>query len=371
MRTLPGIRALPIVVLLLASLAHGEMVSYTANLRTSKGNPVYDILVLEADGAQQVHASVYPSQLPGEGTSVIAHDVSFTPVKSLIIGLTEGKDTDGSDKTQIIMFLDGGFAAAHSGVPFSSIFPGTRHSTTIGNLQAAVGGDATQLAWFTDTFFPGPAAGAAFAARGPFAVAEFTSLTIDGASAVAGKWMITSLQTVPFTDPNAINGRATEVISETAKIDTGPFDIAFSLSTHSDRGQFAIDKSVLNNTGVPWPTFEMELGTGSGPDFVPSTPGDGLFFVTSLNNREETGAFPTAVVEEDRIVFSGLLPPGGTARFVVFVGTTTNDEPTVTLRQIATAQAQQAAPALDRWFLAVLAALLSAAGWLTLRRPAR
>ena len=370
MITYPCIRVVSIVVLLLvASLAHGEMVSYTANLRTSKGNPVYDILVLEADGAQQVHASIYPYQLPGQGTSVITHDVSFAPVKSLIIGLTEGKDADGSDKTQIIMFLDSGFAAAHAGVPFSSIFPGTRHSTTISNLQAAVGGDATQLAWFTDTFFPGPAAGAAFGTRGPFTVAEFTSLTIDGASAVAGNWMITNLQTVPFNDPNAINDRATEVISETAKIDTGPFDIAFSLSTHSDRGQFAIDKSVLNSTGVAWQKFEMDLGTGSGSNFVPSTTGDGLYFVTALNNREETGAFPSALVEEDRIVFTGFLPPGGTARFVVFVGTTTNDEPTVTVRQIATGVRQ--APALDRWPLAVLAVLLIAAGWRIVQRPTR
>ena len=365
------IRIVPVVALLsVASLAPAETVSYTANLQTSKGNPVYDILVLEADGNQQVHATIYPSQLPGGGASVITHDVSFTPVKSLVIGLTEGKDSDGNDKTQIIMFLDSSFAAAHVGVPFSSIFPGTRHSTTIANLQAAVGGDATQLAWFTDTFFPGPAAGAAFDSRGPFTVAEFTSLTIDGASAAAGNWMITSLQTIPFNDPNAISQRATEVISETAKIDTGPFDIGFSLTTDSNRGQFAIDKSVLNNTGVAWQKFEMDLGTGSGANFVPSTTGDGLYFVSTLDNREETGAFPSVLVQEDRIVFTGFLPPGGTARFIVFVGTTTNDEPAVTVRQMATGGAHQA-PALDRWSLAVLALLLSAAGWRIVQRPAR
>jgi len=371
MRMCPFMRVVPVVVLLsVASVAHGETVSYVANLQTSKGNPVYDILVLEADNTQQVHATIYPSQLPGEGPSVITHDVSFTPVKSLIIGLTEGKDTDGTDKTQIIMFLDSSFAAAHTGVPFSSIFPGTRHSTTISNLQAAVGGDAAQLAWFTDTFFPGPAAGAAFDSRGPFTVAEFTSLTIDGASAAAGNWMITSLQTVPFNDSDAIEQRATEVINETAKIDTGPFDIAFSLTTHNNDGQFAIDKSVLNNTGVAWQRFEMDLGTGSGAKFVPSTTGDGLYFVSTLDNHEETGAFPSVLVEEDRIVFTGFLPPGGTARFVVFVGTTTNDEPTVTVRQMATGGVHQA-PALDRWSLAALAILLSAAGRRTLRRPTR
>ncbi|MBI3782315.1 MAG: hypothetical protein HY270_02825 [Deltaproteobacteria bacterium] len=355
-----GILIVPIAAaLVVASLAYGEMVSYTANLKTSKGNPVYDILILETDGSQ-VNATIYPSQLPGTGSSIISHDAPFTPAKSLIIGLTEGKDTDGSDKTQIIMFVDNAFAVAHVGIPFSSDFPGTRHSTTIANLKAAVAGDATQLAWFTDSFFPGPAAAAAFDPRGPFTVAEFTSLTIDGISATAGNWMINpkGLQTIPFNDPDAIENRATEVINETAKGDTGPFDIAISLITDSTRGQFAVDKTVLNNTGVPWQSFEMVLGTGVGANFVLSTPGDGLYFVTTLDNRETTGAFPNADVQEDHILFSGMLLPGSAAHFIVFVGTTTNDEPVVTIRQLATSRTL--APLLNRWNLAVLAVLLCA-----------
>ena len=62
---------------------------------------------------------------------------------------------DGSDKTQLVMLLDPSFAAAHAGSPFSSVFPGARHSETITALMAAVAGDAAQLAWFTDTFFSG------------------------------------------------------------------------------------------------------------------------------------------------------------------------------------------------------------------------
>jgi hypothetical protein len=359
-----GIRVVPITALLvLASLARGETVSYTANLHTSKGNPVYDILILESDGTQ-VHATVYPSELPGRGISVISRDVPFAPTKSLVIGLTEGKDTDGSDKTQIVMFLDSAFAAGHAGVPFSSVFPGTRHSLTISNLQAAVAGDAAQRAWFTDTFFPGPAAGAAFDSRGPFTVAEFTSLTIMGASASAGNWVINSAQTFPVGDPNALNGLATEVIGETAQVDTGPFDITFTLS---DSGDFALDKTVLNNTGVAWQRFEMQLGTGSGASFVPSTANDGLSFVAALNNHEETGAFPNVVVEEDRIIFTGSLPPGATAHFVVFVRTNVNVQHTVTLRQLAIATTT-ATPVLTPWSLGVLAALLCGLGGFRLRR---
>ena len=361
-----GIRVVPIAtLLLLASVARGETVSYTANLNTTKGNPVYDILILETDGTQ-VRASIYPSELPGRGTSVISHDVPFRPIKTLVIGLTEGQDTDGSDKTELVMFLDNAFAAANAGVPFSSIFAGARHSVTVANLQAAAAGDAAQLAWFTGTFFPGPAAGAAFDSRGPFTVAEFTFLKIIGASAASGNWMITSQQTVPADDPNALEGRATEVIGETAKVDTGPFDIAFTLS---EGGEFAADKTVLNNTGVAWQRFEMQLGTGSGASFVPSTAGDGLSFNAVLNNHEATGAFPNVVVGEDRIVFTGFLPPGGTAHFIVFVRVPL-DLPTITLRQIAIATAT-AAPALTPSSLVVLAVLLGGITAFRLQRRKR
>lgn len=371
MKTTRGMWTVSVGVLLgLASVTRGETISYPANLHTSKGNPVYEILILEADATQQVHATPYASPVSGQGLSAISHDVSFAPVKSLIIGLTEGRDAAGNDKTQIVMFLDPAFAAAHAGQPFSSIFVGARHNTTIASLQAALAGDASALAWFTDSFFSGPAAGAAFDSRGPFTVAEFTSLTITGAEAVAGKWMITSLQIIPYDDPDAINGRATAALNETAKLDTGPFDIAFSLLTRSSRGQFAIDKTVVNNTGVPWQRFEMTLGTALGAAFAPSSTGDGAYFVTTLDNREETGAFPNVAVSEDRLVFAGFLPPGGTARFIVFAGSTIADAPTVTVRQVAVG-AGVPAPAMRPWPLAALAVALAGVGWLTSRRLAR
>src|SRR5512143_2194097 len=231
-----------------AAPAHGVMVSYTATLSTSKGNPVTNLLILESDGVHPVQATVYPSDVPGHGTTVISHDAPYQPTTSLLIGLTEGVDVDGSDKTQIVMFLDPAFAAAHAGVPFSSVFPGTRHSDTIARLLAAESGDAAQLAWFTDTFFPGPAADAAFASGGAFAVAEFTSLKMIGQNATAGSWMITAFQSLPANDPNAQSGKVTAAITETAKVDPGPFDIQLLIDGN---GVFAADKSVLSNTGVP------------------------------------------------------------------------------------------------------------------------
>lgn len=365
-RTAIGVRLLSFAALVaFAGPARGVTVSYTANLSTSKGNPVTHLLILESDGVHAVNAFIYPSDVPGRGTAVISHDALFQPAKSLLIGVTEGRDVDGSDKTQLVMLLDPSFAAAHEGSPFSSVFPGARHSETITKLMAAVAGDAAQLAWFTDAFFSGPAAGAAFDARGAFVVAEFTSLKTIGQNATAGNWMITGFQSLPANDPNAQSGKVTAVIDETAAVDLGPFDIELAVSGN---GVFAIDKSVLNDTGFPWTGFVLQLGTQVGAAFLPSTPGDGLGFDDSLNNREESGAFPNAVVEEDRIVFSGLLTPGATARFVVFVTTDTPSAHLVTIRQIALNAAPARAPTLQPSLLALLVVLLGVLACLQLRR---
>jgi len=365
-RIAAGIRLVAFAALLVfVAPARGVMVSYTASLSTSKGNPVTHLLILETDGVHPVQGFIYPSDVPGRGTTVIRHEADFQPTKSLLIGVTEGVDVDGTDKTQLVMFLDPAFAAAHAGSPFSSVFPGTRHSETIAALTAAVAGDATQLAWFTDTFFSGPAAGAPFDSSGAFVVAEFTSLKMIGQNATAGNWMITGFLSLPANNSNAQSGKVTAVIGETAQTDLGPFDIQMLIDGD---GTFAIDKTVLNNTGRPWTQFVLQLGTGIGGAFTPSTPGDGLGFNDGLNNREETGAFPHVLVGEDRILFSGLLPPGGTARFVVFVDTDIIEDHLVTIRQIASTASPAGAPLLRPWSLVMLVMLLGGLAVFRLRR---
>jgi hypothetical protein len=348
------------------SPARAVMVSYAANFSTSKGNPVTHLLIIETDGVHPVEASVYPLEVAGRGTALIVHDAPFQPTRSLLIGLTEGRDVDGTDKTQLVMLLDPAFAAARVGVPFSGVFPGARHNETISRLMAAVAGDAEQLAWFTDTFFSGPAAGAPFESTGVFVVAEFTVLKVIGQNATAGNWMITGFQSVPEGTPDAQDGKVTAQIDETAKRDLGPFDIELSIGFP---GVFAIDKSVLNDTGVAWTRFVLELGTGTGAAFVLSPPGDGLGFDGSLDNRDASGAFPDAEVEEDRITFTGLLPPGETARFIAFVETDT-PTPLVTIRQRAVA-ALTGAPLLSSPSIALLAVGLAALAALRLRGRTR
>jgi len=342
-----------IAILTMVGTAYGGPVSYVAHFTTSKSNPVTDVLILESDGSQ-VHATIYGSDLPGSGPAVITHSPPFMPSQSLVIGLTQGMDADGNDKAQLVMFLDDDFAAANAGLKFSTVFPGARHSLTIASLQAAVAGDTTELAWFTDTFFTGPAAGAAFATGGSFKVAEFTALSLIGASAAAGNWIITDFESLPYHDPNAQSGKVTAVIDETAQVDLGPFDIKLTLNGD---GVFAIDKSVSNHTGRDWGRFVMELGTGSGTGFVPSTASDGIGFDEFSNNRDDSGAFANVFVEEDRIQFAGFLAEGDMARFVVFITTNTQAAHRITLRQRAL-PGPVAVPALNHVGLIVMVLML-------------
>ena len=312
--------------------ANAEFISYVANIETSTGNPMTDILILEEDTSGIVQASVFGSDLPGFGTSVIGHDPGFDPVRSLILGLTEGADETGAPKTQIMAFLDDDFAAANVGRKWSEVFVGSRHSLTINSLTAAVAGDMAERAWFTDTFYPGPADGAAFATGGSFTVAEFTGLNLAGSSAVNGNWIINSLGEISV--PGEMSGsRLSFDIDETA-VDLGSFDIELALSFGLEVG---VDKTVLNDSGDDWKNFVMELGTTVNGEFIPSTAGDGLGFIESANfpNREETGAFPNVFVEEDRLVFTGDLHDGFSAQFITFIDSDTLDPHAFTLRQFA------------------------------------
>jgi MYXO-CTERM domain-containing protein len=319
-----------IAALLTLAPAHAVPISYTANLNTSFGKPVTDIFIWETNGVQT--SLDYAYTLLGRGTSVLSHDVPFVPTQSLITGLTVGQDADGNDKTQIVMFMNDSFASANAGQKFSAAFPNSRHSVLVAQMEATIGGDPDALAYLNDNFFPGDGAAAAFDTSGPFTVGEFTTLTTIGQSATEGNWMINSFQQLPSDDPNAQDNEITGKFNETAKDNLGPFDIEFTLD---ENGTFAVDKTVLNNTGVHWTDFELLLGFGLGDDFVPSSEGDSLSFINFPSTREETSAFSGAAFDRDRIFFSGGLDDGEEARFIAFISSGTDGEHSITLRQNA------------------------------------
>ncbi len=64
--------------------AYASPVSYVADLQTTKSNPVTNILILEAERSGIVHATIYGSDVIGDGMAVIRHDPDFTPVGNRI-----------------------------------------------------------------------------------------------------------------------------------------------------------------------------------------------------------------------------------------------------------------------------------------------
>jgi len=327
-----------LVVVLFPVPGGAQTVSYTATLNTSVGNPVTNIMIWETDGAD-THLD-YAFAVPGVGTSVLSHDVPFTPTQSLLVGQTVGVDAGGNDKTQIVMFLNDDFAAANEGQKFSVAFPNTRHSVLLSNLQAAVAGDATQLAWFENTFFPGDGAAAAFNTGGSFTVAEFTGLMRIGSTATHGNWTIGSMVQTEATEPIVGESDLPRVAIDETATDRGPFDVLFEIRQRGSlvTGTGAIDKTVLNDSGEDWTSFEMILGTGLGGAFAASTPGDTLAFAEPFSSTppsELTSFFADLLIEEDRLVFSnGVLPAGETAQFTVYVTVSDLSDNPFAIRQI-------------------------------------
>lgn len=289
--------------------ANALPVSYTLNLNpgTSNGQDVTDVMILESDGG--LFNIDYPYSLGASGVSVLTHDVPFSPTSSLIVGLTEG-----AEKTQIVMFTGDEFAQSAAGLPFSESFSTTRHSELINHMTLAQAGDQAELAWFADTFWPTDGVAAAFPTGGSFTALEFTSGTVIGGDVSSeGNWVITGQEFIPSDDPDAHFSLPTIAIDEVAT-DTGPFDLEVTVdfsSTCCD-AVIAIDKNVLNDSGVDWTDFHWQLGYGLGANFEPSTSSDGLDFATDPEPLDESGAFSDVEVETDDLWLFGALPEGET-----------------------------------------------------------
>ncbi|NNL65049.1 MAG: PEP-CTERM sorting domain-containing protein [Myxococcales bacterium] len=94
----------------------------------------------------------------------------------------------------------------------------------------------------------------------------------------------------------------------------GPVDIVLDVADSGGTTEYLIVEGVLNNTGVDWGGYHIELGFGTGAGFVASTAGDGLDFdapdfTSDVSFNPSPGFFPSQVVTEDDILASGGIQP--------------------------------------------------------------
>jgi hypothetical protein len=185
MKTLQALRSLTIGVaaMFAATLAHADVTtSYNLNLNpgTSAGNPVTNIMILEANanGSQLLidyAGSPNGFNVSGAGFSTLTHTSAFAPAMSLIIGLTQQVD-----KISLVIFMSDAFAAQAAGTNFNPNFFSITHNAFIARVLAAETGSQSDLNWFRDVFFPIDGSRMAFQTGGSSTAMEFTVGVVIG-----------------------------------------------------------------------------------------------------------------------------------------------------------------------------------------------
>ncbi|MDX1962607.1 MAG: PEP-CTERM sorting domain-containing protein [Pirellulales bacterium] len=97
-------------------------------------------------------------------------------------------------------------------------------------------------------------------------------------------------------------------------------DIEFRVAPTNGVTEYTLFESVDNNTFVPWNTYTMVLGYGTGAGFVQSVPGDGLDFDNpTYDTPPSTNGGLTTILapDEDTLVFTGGIHGLGAQSYVV------------------------------------------------------
>lgn len=116
-------------------------------------------------------------------------------------------------------------------------------------------------------------------------------------------------------------------------------DIQFTVAASDSVTEYQVSEFVDNNTGLPWSSYRMQLGFGTGANFVLSPLNDGLDFdFPNYDTPPTSGAFPTVLTpDEDQLVFTGGIHGGGAQLYTFRVDVPNlvgRISPTFTLRQI-------------------------------------
>lgn len=90
----------------------------------------------------------------------------------------------------------------------------------------------------------------------------------------------------------------------------GVIDMEFAVANSGGVTEYLFREGVDNSTGIPWTDYHLQLGFGTGADFVPSPAGDGLDFdAPDYNSTLNMAPFTTIVVGEDDIdAYDGVFP---------------------------------------------------------------
>lgn len=166
-----------------------------------------------------------------------------------------------------------------------------------------------------------------------------------------GNWNVQREVLFPADDPNSLFG-VPKLLKQEVATDLGPFDLEIKVLNipESSTGpvKIELEKDVVNASGFDWTDFHMELGFGTGDNFVPisGTPLAGLLsFGDAPPPADVSGAFDLTGFGPGTQWYDGSLPQGGIANFWMLIcidplldelDGTLDGMTTFTLRQYAT-----------------------------------
>jgi hypothetical protein len=150
---------------------------------------------------------------------------------------------------------------------------------------------------------------------------------------------VPAIVTVNINNDNQTGGGASDnnIVIPLKRFDSNNLiDIVFSLGSTDGTTEYKVTEFVDNNTGIPWSSYKMQLGTGTGAQFVPFTTGGLDFDAPGFDTPPSSGVFPVVATSPYELNYSGGLQGTG-AQQHVFRLDIPDAGNTFTLRQIPTA----------------------------------
>ena len=95
-----------------------------------------------------------------------------------------------------------------------------------------------------------------------------------------GLVIVPAIVTLNQNNDNQVGGEATDnnLVIPLKRFDANDYiDIVFTINSSDGTTEYKVTEFVDNNTGSPWSSYKMQLGSGVGPLFVAATSG-GLDF---------------------------------------------------------------------------------------------
>jgi PEP-CTERM motif len=147
----------------------------------------------------------------------------------------------------------------------------------------------------------------------------------------------------PSNDNQSGGGAADNNLEINAKrFDFGGYiDLVFSVAASDLVTEYKVTEFVDNNTGVPWNTYTMQLGFGTGAGFQLATAASGLDFDAPGYDSPPTSAvMPSVTLSPAELVFSGAIQGSGAQLYTFRIDVPnipgTAGPGTFTLRQFGT-----------------------------------